>query len=377
MMTHCRVRLIAILFFTELTISSVFHLHAEETHQREVAKLLLFHHGYTDCLRMKVQVDGKALDFMVDTGAEINVIDSEIQDKVCSDPTVVGKSKEFVFLKKADLATEIGNVECSPIAVYSFSSANRILAADICGVIGLPILSECAIENVSGDISLVEKVLNTNKLRSIDLQKGIRGSLSTSDVEICGIRHGSFLIDTGYNGAISVDEETFAELQANGQLSELQTRESFSMKGQYTRKVAIVKELNVWGISFSSVPISESDRFKIGLEVLRRIEFRLSFHESRIFVSENRHSKVPFCYNRTGLSIASLGRNIIVDSVTLDSDAMQCGLKIGDIVKSVDGYKVERNRMNAARMRIAVGTAGGVRLDVSRDGLPIRVKLGK
>ena len=322
-------------------------------------------------------MDGKALDFMIDTGAEINVIDTEIKDKVCSDRTVVGKSKEIVFLKKADLATEIGNVECSPIAVYSFSSMNRILAADICGVIGLPILSECTIENVSGDISIVEKVLNTSKMRSIDLEKSIRGSLSTNDVEICGIRHGSFLIDTGYNGAISVDPGTFAELQANGQLSELQTRESFSMKGQYTRKVAIVKELNVWGISFSSVPISESDRLTIGLEILRRIEFRLSFHESRIFVSENRHSKLPFCYNRTGLSLASLGRNIIVDSVTSDSEAMQCGLKIGDIVKLVDGHKVERNKINAARMRIAVGAQGGVRLDVSRDGLPIGVKLGK
>lgn len=377
MVTRCRVLLTAILFFTALTISSVFHLHAEETQQLEVAKLLLFHHGYTDCLRMKVQVDGKAVDFMIDTGAELNVIDVEIQDKVCSDRTIVGKSEEIVFRKKADLDTEIGKVVCSPIAVCSFSAMNRILAADICGVIGLPVLSECTIENASGEFSIVEKVLNTNKMRSIDLEKGIRGSLSTRDVEIGGMRHGSFLIDTGYNGAISVDQKTFAELQADGQLSELQTRDSFTMKGQFTRKVAVARELSVWGIGFSAVPISESDRLTIGLEMLRRIEFRLSFHESRIFVGENRHSKVPFCYNRTGLSISSNGRDIVVDSVTFGSDAMRCGFEKGDIVQSIDGYKVERSRLNATRMEIAIGTPGGITMDVIRNGFPITIKLGK
>ncbi len=377
MVTRCRVILPAILFFLVLTISSIFHLNAEETQQREVAKLLLYHHGYTDCLRMKVQVDGKAVDFMIDTGAELNVIDAEIQDKVCSDRTIVGKSEEIVFRKKADLDTEIGKVVCSPIAVCSFSAMNRILAADICGVIGLPILSECTLENASGEFSIVEKVLNTNNMRSLELDKGIRGSLSTKEVEIGGIRHGSFLIDTGYNGAISVDQKTFAELQADGQLSELQTRDSFTMKGQFTRKVAVARELSVWGIGFSAVPISESDRLAIGLEVLRRIEFRLSFRESRIFVGENRHSRVPFCHNRTGLFLASNGDNIVVDSVTFGSEAMRCGLEKGDVVQSVDDRKIERTRLNAARMRIAVGAPGGVRLNLIRDGLPIGVTLGK
>ena len=376
-MTLYKVISTAIQILAALMICPVIQLYSQEIQPSEIPKLTLFNYGYGDCLRMQVKVDGKDLDFMIDTGSDLNVIDSTLQDKVCTDTSIVGKSEQMSVLGKANLDTEIGQVECAPIGVYSFSSMNNLLAADIYGVIGLPILSEFALENDSGEISIVERVVNANKLRSFHLEQGIHGSLRTKDVEIAGIRYGPFLIDTGNTGAVSVDKKTFESLQANGQLTELQTINSFTVKGKSVRRIAVAKEVSVWGIVFSAVPVSESDGLAIGLDMLRRIEFRLSFRDCRISVGENRHSKTPFLYNRTGLSIASIKHEIVVDSVTFGSEAMRCGLEKGDIVQSIDGYKVERSRLNATRMRIATGTPGGITLDVIRDDFPIRIKLGK
>lgn len=106
----------------------------------------------------------------------------------------------------------------------------------------------------------------------------------------------------------------------------------------------------------SSGPFASADAAgNIGAGILEKFKIILDYGHNRIILEPNSKLTDPLEYNRSGLSLVSLGPDdkiFEIDAIADNSPASEAGLKVGDILTTINGHPAAQYTLSEIRRRI-------------------------
>ena len=107
----------------------------------------------------------------------------------------------------------------------------------------------------------------------------------------------------------------------------------------------------------------------IGNEILSRFTVTFDYPKQLVYLHLNSNYGKPFSYDRAGMWVNRLNRNLVIESVMAGSPAQRTGLHEGDLIVSVDGKEVASVELAEFRRMLADSPVGTkVALRVLRAG---------
>jgi len=209
-------------------------------------------------------------------------------------------------------------------------------------------------------------------LGAIELPLIQNSQLRTIPVSIENAEPAQFSVDTGYNGVIQISPAFARAHQLPG------TRPASAVKvqeigGEVLESITTLRRIAIAGVILKDTPVELppvwmiGDRIDgmLGLTILQRFRVILDFSHDRLWLVPSRDEiYAPFWRERLGISTADGGGNIRITRIYPHSPAALAGLRPGDVIVRVNGYRASSENYIAA----ASGPAGAhVRLALS-DG---------
>lgn len=126
--------------------------------------------------------------------------------------------------------------------------------------------------------------------------------------------------------------------------------------------------------SLAVTAIARGDRSgSLGSEILRRFDLIFDYGQSRVLVKKNRFIKQPFRYNLAGMELIQPFLSLPYLEVTMireGSPAEKAGLKVGDVIKSVNDKNIITNEYTgskSASQRFTDGEHNIIHIDGSHE----------
>ena len=163
---------------------------------------------------------------------------------------------------------------------------------------------------------------------------------------------GAFTIDTGAGGDVRLNRPF---VEAHGLTARYKPRFEtiigYGVGGAERGGVVRLGRLNLGGVGVDRMVASlASDRAgggadkaiagNVGEGLLHRFNLTFDYAQMRIIFEPNSHSADPAGENRTGINVDPNAPNALVADVVPGSPAALAGIKIGDVIESVDGRVV-------------------------------------
>ena len=114
----------------------------------------------------------------------------------------------------------------------------------------------------------------------------------------------------------------------------------------------------------------------IGGAVLRRFHVIVDFTRNRMILEPGREIAAPFAADMSGLVLSAQGDaldTIVVRHVALGSSGEAAGLRVGDVIRSVDGESAARLGLEGLRTRFM--RSAQYQLEIERRGATVRLAL--
>ncbi|MGA7292198.1 MAG: aspartyl protease family protein [Terriglobales bacterium] len=115
----------------------------------------------------------------------------------------------------------------------------------------------------------------------------------------------------------------------------------------------------------------------IGLGILKQFNLTFDYRRQQIIFEKNHLYGADDPYNRTGLHLKREGKNWVVNELDSSSPAIAAGIKIGDVVLSVDGQDTTEMKLEALNdlFRQPVGTTLSLVIGSGENRRPVKLVL--
>lgn len=169
-----------------------------------------------------------------------------------------------------------------------------------------------------------------------------RWGLITMPLRLNGVPVEAALIDSGFNGALSISDGLAGRLSLTGETL------SSGLEATFPRNIIVrmgtVKSLEVGGVVLTDMPFAthpEGRPFdaRLGVEVLSRFDVFLDVAGEKMWLAPNAHLARPPRRNLIGLSLTREG---LIMHVARNSPAERAGLRAGRKIISVNGVEYDR-----------------------------------
>jgi hypothetical protein len=167
------------------------------------------------------------------------------------------------------------------------------------------------------------------------------------------------LVDTGYRGPVSLTPNTHEEIEEPLEYFSLLSQ---GLSGDVETRVGMSSSLSIGDFRLNSVPVSysmtggESDNGSNGLlgnEVLSHFNLVFDYPNKRMFASRNQIFQEPLNADRSGLLLRPHISGAVVKSVASGASAQSTGLRVGDIVTSIDDQVVTPSNIGKLKRLLA------------------------
>lgn len=191
----------------------------------------------------------------------------------------------------------------------------------------------------------------------------------------------TFMIDSGASHAILLDA---SQSKIESIEKTIETNLGTGLGGEIPGKIGRLDHVEIGKYSFRSVLASlpeenaygksikrGSRQGTLGGEILSRFNPVFDYSKEKLYLTKGSHHKAPFEYDMSGLGLVARGTfldTLVVDYVHADSPAEQHGVKVGDIVLSVNGLNLEVASLNAINSLLKRRPKKKVKLRILRDG---------
>ena len=185
----------------------------------------------------------------------------------------------------------------------------------------------------------------------------------------------SVMLDTGYDGWLSLSTNRIEQLVRAKQATFLEERPMWTPSGVITIKVYVVRHIDFAGKRFHNVPVTSSHVETIGLGLLQHFDMTLDFPNSRA-------SFVPLDIPRDQMPLDASGLRVvfresdrlIIRRIVPDSPAEKAVFKEGDRVLDFAGR--EPAKLWRHEIQETLAKAGEtIHLKIERDGRPLEIDL--
>jgi Aspartyl protease/PDZ domain len=325
-------------------------------------------------LQAKVN-DSGPLWFILDTGADSTVIDSELAKDLRLTPRgkVVGTGSAGTApaIVYRGVSIELPNVEALNLKIsglpIDFLSAP--LGRKISGVIGNDILKELVVE-----VDYANQVINLYEPKSykysgagvvlpITIEENlpfVRARISlASRAPIAG----KFELDSGSTGATTFNTpfvDRFRLLDSISRTSKTRlggvggTAQAFSARLKSMRFGSFELQNSVARFSRATRGDDASSKYGglIGGEILRRFKMVFDYSRRQVILEANAYFSEPFEVDMSGLDLATEGEDysiVVVNEVEKNSPGSEAGIQEEDIIEAIDGRPAKELTINQIR----------------------------
>ena len=278
----------------------------------------------------------------------------------------------------------VGSYELPPVkgdiaALVDLSAIRQITGEDIRGVLGLPFLRDRLVQ-FDFDEGVVR--LAKRKLKPADLgtpwplRLASDNSLWVDNVRV-GDRTESFLLALGNNRSVSVHKWLFNSLAQEGSIKMFapNSHSTHLAFGPPVGDRGLLSQV-VWGGQIQNeVIVDSSDDNALGLRFLSRFVITLDVDGGHIYLRPGKKSRAnrPDAIGCTGMTAEKRDRDLVVTEVRDNSSAAVAGVRVGDVVVSVNGILCQDMLHTEFGWRMDESRGSRIGLEIQRDGLPIRV----
>lgn len=147
-----------------------------------------------------------------------------------------------------------------------------------------------------------------------------------------------FLIDTGWVSYCGITKDYADRLIRTHDALLLEEIPTLDASGLRQKKVYVIREIEVFGITVRDVPAEESDVNLIGLGLMRHFDFSIDFENAVAYVLPSSRSVVSLDLDASGLrTVFQPDRGLIVRRIVPDSPAGKNNIQTGVQLLEIDG----------------------------------------
>jgi predicted aspartyl protease len=331
----------------------------------------------TDCIRLPIEFGNIGGDLMIDTGSDHSLIDSEYEEFCIGTPLEVTSNdslqineslrtyREFPFTFRGELK------HLRPTGIVELKAIQEAIGGPLVGIAGYSFLEReglCLGYNASKERFFLSKGEESSFEKCHGLITNSNNRPVTTSVEIDSFSNlSSFLIDTGFNGTLSISKREYNQLKSKGKLSHERGTSRISLFGGARTRRAVLTQVRVFGAEFKNVPIIETngDENKIGLALLRRFDFLLNTKTKKLYTTLSELDLGRFLIDLSGISLMQSGTKILVRSVDTQTCPSASQLQQNDILTGINGEVV--SSLAEARQILSTYSLSPIRLTIVRN----------
>jgi hypothetical protein len=333
-------------------------------------------------LLLPVEVKGKRLQFLLDTGATHSVYDSSLTD-LLGEPlgseqasTALGPLTVRKFKAPDARAGALSLRTDSPVVAVDLQRVRDVTGEEIYGFVGMDVLHQ---QVFRFDPDRGEVVF----LRSAGPGAGIQVPLVVADgfpcVEVLVWGLGAaerFVVDTGYAGpdSGSLRADSYGALLRQGRLRPIGEGNFTTLGPTKSLRFGRVQEFSLAGARHQDLIFSESADNLLGMTFWSRYVVTFDFPHLALFLTEGKGFNQPDVSDMSGLSLIRSRGKTVVHSVSKGSPAEAATIRPQDRLVRVDGQAADGIRLMALRKRFR-SEGKTVRLVVSQDAKEREVEL--
>ncbi len=356
---------------------------------------------------LRATVNGsRPLWFLLDTGAEMSVVDSTVAASVgltsVGSATARGSGEGTMkagFAQGVTLAVGRAVAKGQTVVTLPLDALEPIDGRSIDGILGHDFIASfvVTIDYSQRRVSFRDPArfdsatIPAGERVPIEIVGGIPRIHGTVVLPGAETIDGVFTVDTGSRTALSLNTPFVRENALVNRIAEssLDAPYGFGIGGATKTRVGridafrigVVKfEKPVIGFSFGEkgVDASSSIAGNIGGELMRRFRVTFDYGRKVMVLEPNAALDDPFRYDAFGALLSLDGEAFLVRRVVEGSAARRAGVREGDRIVGMDGVPAKRLTFEAVRQRL-LDAGTWVRLRVEREGLvrDVRVKLRK
>lgn len=308
-------------------------------------------------LRVPIQVNGKKLSFIVDTGCTFNLIDKSHQHFLSPyyrevDIDSIGGSHRSPLFTGNTLAINKLVEAKTDLLLVDLQHISNQFAKPLDGCLGMNVLRDNGF-GFNGASNTLYFGLSSD--RKFDITSKLTWSATktplTADIQIEGI-NAPFEIDTGADSGLSIPPEFFTELQRTNRIHSVHESQSNSTYGTHSYRSGRLVSAKIWGVVFQDIPISDSSHPRIGMDILRKFDFYFDFPNERLLIQSTARTPEPFQFDGSGLHLTSANNRIMVTKVEQSSPASDAGFIAGDCLLTLNGEHLTRYDIDTIRDRL-------------------------
>jgi predicted aspartyl protease len=331
-------------------------------------------------LIVPVQVLGDTRLFVVDTGAGFCVLDSRFDSRL----TRAGKIKTLTAAGTVVLPTydqpelAIGSVQLPSGGQVILLDMAPIREADgrkLDGIVGVSVLRNYVLRFIPGDERLeVLTLLPTDPGTEIPVTEWKQFGLEL-ELTCSGSHPEKCLVDTGSMSEVTLRADLFDFLHDVGSITRIREIVVQTANGLARNKQGILDRIRLSDWEHTDVVVSRGTTFSyVGLKYLNRYTVTFDFPDRRLFLKPGKYFAEKS--RRTCLGVGGYWRDekLRLKYVMSDGPAAEAGLKVDDILESVNGKPVDGSSLFKLR-RLFENDGETVSLSLRRGDRVTSVKI--
>lgn len=353
-------------------------------------------------VKMKVNNSG-ILWFLLDTGFDVNVLNAalakplnlELKDK----QTIPAPGGEVEIGSASNLDFNLNGVKLTGqnAKTMPLSSLEPVIGRRLDGILGHDFLEQFVVE-----IDYTAKIITLRRSENYKY-KGRGEMLPVAILNKEPFIHGAILqpgrlpiegkfkVDTGSVDVVGLNKNFLEEQKVLNTGQRSVAEPGVAVGGETTGISFRVGSLRFGNFDLKNPVIgatldsggfeNRADAGTLGAGVLSRFRVILDYRHGHIILEKNRRFLAPFVHDTSGIRMTAEGKSfeiVKVARVLKDSPAAIAGILEGDIIKSVNGFSVERLNLSEIREILLRGSGKTCRLSILRGTsdlvIPIRLR---
>jgi hypothetical protein len=332
-----------------------------------------------DILTIPVHIAGHAFRFILDTGAQVTIVDQRLRQWLhdterelpLSDGNRAVSRRLYALPEHSRVGQSLELNSIPFVLCHDFGAIRDAFGVQFDGVLGCDFLSskQFQVDFENGIITFFGRLDRSTVPLGQQAFLGQNGNRQPTIPIVIGDGPAfPFVVDTGALAiSMQLDHLTYSFFEGNGELTSQDRVEVLAAHGSTMERGGVVARASLTGHTLHDVTTQTGPYNFIGLDFLSRFTVTFDFANDRAYFQPNRQFGEQPDQNATGARLGRTNDTFLVEGVESNSIAWQSGLREGDVVTSVNGRDTREITLIDMRT-ICTMKEPRVRMTVKRKG---------
>lgn len=302
---------------------------------------------------------------LIDTGSTKTLLDSTWEQRLTESSLLLGDRTQrrlgtagnsISCIDYNALRFSINDKEVNSLGVslIDFQNVKKALNSEVAVVLGYEFLRSGALgySRSTNEFYLGRKLQHSVGDKSI-LRLSDDKSAVSIDVRLSWLANDTkFFIDTGDRWPLGLDKSLFSEGISNGSIVKVRDSFQLSLAGKEGIRFGEMPILEVFGSTFKDVLVNEGNGNRIGLGLLRRLDFEIDFISKEIHVGSNVDVSTRFVVDVSGVTVGLREKSVEVLNNLGFASGPVADLMAGDIIVKWDDSPITGEDIESIKVKL-------------------------